>query len=67
MIKQQFQIQGTHCIACKRLIEKKIGALDGVSEIIVIFESGETGLTACRILLKDELQKALEGMDYKII
>ena len=65
--KQQFQISGTHCPACKRLIERRISEVNGVTEVDVDFETGKTEISATRALLKDEIQKALEGMEYKVI
>ena len=41
--------------------------MNGVAKVIVNFETGKTEISASRTLLKDEIQKVLEGMEYKVI
>jgi len=65
--KIQITIKGTHCQACKRLIERKFGAINGVTLVNVNFETGETEVVLTRDISNDEFQKALEGMEYKVI
>ena len=65
--KIKLTIKGTHCQACKRLIERKFGAISGVVSVNVDFETGEAEIILERDITKDEFQKALEGMEYEII
>ncbi len=65
--KQIFQIKGTHCPACKRLIERRISGISGITTVEVNFENGKTELVSDRIIAKDEIQQVLEGMEYKVI
>ena len=65
--KVQFTIKGTHCQACKRLIERKFTSITGVVSVNVDFETGATEVTLTRDISNDEFQKALEGMEYKVI
>lgn len=41
MKKQTIYIKGTHCPACKKLIEKRIMSIAGVDSVDVNFTSGE--------------------------
>ena len=63
----QLTIKGTHCPACKRLIERKISAIAGVISVNVNFETGETEIKTNRDISKNEIQQSLEGMEYQII
>lgn len=65
--KIQLTIRGTHCQACKRLIERKFTAIAGVVSANVDFETGATEVTLTRDISNDEFQKSLEGMEYKVI
>jgi len=67
MKKQQFQIKGTHCPSCKRLIEKKVGGLSGVISVNVDFETGATDVFADRVILKDEIRECIAEMEYKVV
>lgn len=57
-------INGTHCPACKKLIERKILGILDVTDVIVDFESGKTIVDSTREIGKEEINKALEGMPY---
>ena len=57
-------ITGTHCSACKKLIERKIGAIDGVTSVLVNYESGKTVIESNIQVEKKEIDKVLEGMPY---
>lgn len=64
MTKQILNITGTHCQACKKLIERKLSAITGVNSVDVDFETGKTVITADRNIEKEEVNKVLEGMPY---
>jgi len=65
MNTQTIHITGTHCPACKKLIEKRIMTISGVNEANVDFQTGETKIIASREITKLEIAKVLEGMPYK--
>lgn len=67
MKKLSFQISGTHCPACKKLIEKRVSGIPGVKSINVVFETGETEIISENILTKVDIQKVLEGMEYVVL
>lgn len=61
---QTLNIIGTHCPACKKLIEKRILTIKGVNTVDVDYETGKTVITADRNIEKGEIKNALEGMQY---
>ena len=65
--KVQLTIKGTHCQACKRLIERKFTAIAGVVSVNVDFETGAAEVVLTRDISNDEFQKVLDGMEYKVI
>lgn len=64
MNNQIVNISGTHCQACKKLIERKISTITGVNSVDVDFETGKTIISANRNIEKMEIKKVLEGMPY---
>lgn len=63
---QTINITGTHCQACKKLVEKRIMAISGVDKVDVDYLTGKTQITADNEVTKDKITKALEGMPYEI-
>ncbi len=64
MKKQTIYITGTHCPACKKLIEKRIMSIAGVDSVDVNFTSGETKIIGDKEITKAEIKNVLEGTDY---
>lgn len=64
MQTQIINITGTHCPACKKLIEKRIMSIAGVDSVDVNFTSGETKITGDKEITKAEIKNVLEGTDY---
>ena len=62
---QTIYVTGTHCSACKKLIERKLSAIGDVDNVEVDYESGKTMITSNRTIDKEEISKALEGMPYE--
>ena len=66
MNKTVLTVQGTHCNACKMLLEEVIGELPGVSSVNVDFKTGKTEIEHQTALDKNELKKSIEDLgDYK--
>ena len=57
-------ITGTHCPACKKIIEKRIMTISGVKGVIVDFVSGKTEILTDNEIAKTDINKSLEGTDY---
>lgn len=66
MQNQILNISGTHCQACKKLIERRISTIAGVSSVDIDYETGRTVIIANRNIEKAEIKKVLEGMPYEI-
>lgn len=64
MQTQIINITGTHCPACKKLIEKRIMSIAGVDSVDVNFTSGETKIIGDKEITKAEIKNVLEGTDY---
>ena len=64
MQTQIINITGTHCPACKKLIEKRIISIAGVNSVDVNFTSGETKIIGDKEITKAEIKNVLEGTDY---
>jgi len=64
MKKQTIYIKGTHCPACKKLIEKRIISIAGVDSVDVNFTSGETKIIGDKEITKAEIKNVLEGTGY---
>ncbi len=64
MQTQIINITGTHCPACKKLIEKRIISIAGVDSVDVNFTSGETKIIGDKEITKAEIKNVLEGTDY---
>lgn len=61
-----FQLDGLTCKACVKLASKRIGKLEDVISVKIEL-NGEGTLSAGRAISKEEIKKALEGTDYKIV
>jgi len=66
-IKTTFAIKGTHCTACKALIEEVAKENPAVKNITVNFKTGETTLEYLENLDWQELKKEIESLgEYQI-
>jgi copper chaperone CopZ len=64
MQTQTILITGTNCPACKKLIERIIITISGVTKVDVDYVSGKTNIESNRLINKEEIEKALEGTPY---
>ncbi|MCL6096654.1 MAG: heavy-metal-associated domain-containing protein [Patescibacteria group bacterium] len=65
-MKQIIQFSGLTCEACQRVIQKRLGRIDGVKEVKVEL-NGQTEIETANLISKNEVEKALEGTNYKIV
>jgi len=63
---QKVKISGLTCVACQKLITKRLKAIKGVQDVTVLL-SGETEIIAGKNISNGEITKALEGTKYLII
>jgi copper chaperone CopZ len=63
----KFKLSGLTCIACEKLVSKKLQTIDGVERVIVSLQESEASLMAPRAIVEKEVLIALEGTHYKVI
>lgn len=65
-ITTTFQLSGLHCESCKKISEKKVKKIEGVTEATTNLETGDLTITSNRDIAKTEVIKALEETDYQV-
>lgn len=61
-----FQLSGLHCESCKKISEKRVKKIKGVTEATTNVETGNLTVSGNRSIAKEEVIKALEGTDYQV-
>lgn len=64
MQTQTIFITGTNCPACKKLIERRVITISGVTKVEVDFGSGKTIIESNNLIGREEIGKVLEGTPY---
>lgn len=67
MNKQTFTLSGLTCPACKKITEKRIGGLDGVTKVETTVETGLVAVEADREISAREIDDVLLDTPYKTI
>lgn len=65
-ITTNFTLSGLHCESCKKISEKRVKKIEGVTEATTNLETGELIITGDRGITKQEVVTALEGTDYQV-
>lgn len=65
-ITSTIKLSGLHCESCKKISEKRIKKIEGVLEATTDLETAAVTISGTRQITKDEVQKVLEGTDYKV-
>ena len=60
------KISGITCEACIRLIKKKVGKLDGVTDVVIKDNSGETTVVSVKKLNVSDIITVLSGLPYQV-
>jgi copper chaperone CopZ len=63
---QKIKLTGLTCVACQKLISKRISKIDGVENVDVALD-GETNINAARAISNEEIMNVLEGTKYQIV
>lgn len=66
-ITTTFKLSGLHCESCKKITEKRVKKIVGVSKVEANLETGELTITANRDIIYQEVIQVLEGTDYQVI
>lgn len=62
----RIQLQDLHCEACKKISEKRIGRLEGVTSVNVDLPQQVAQIQANRIILRSEIEEVLKDTEYKV-
>lgn len=66
MNKLNLKISGITCEACIKLIKRKVGKLDGVTDVTVKDYDGETTITSIKKLNISDIISSLSGLPYQV-
>lgn len=67
MNKIYFKLEGLTCDACVKLAGNRLRKIPGVNDVNIDKASGNAEVTSEMIFDRNDLQKSLEGTDYKIV
>jgi copper chaperone CopZ len=67
MNTQTITLSGLTCPACKKITEKRIGGLDGVTKVETTVETGLVAIVANREISAQEINNVLKDTPYKTI
>ncbi len=62
---QSIKLSGLTCPACKKLTEKRLGGVSGVTKIEVNLNSGIATIEADRIIALSEIKAVLKDTPYE--
>jgi len=66
-VSKTMRIEGMMCPHCEARVKKALEALEGVEEAVVSHEAGAATVTLAAELGDDELRRAVEAQDYKVL
>ncbi len=67
MIITEVKLEGLSCLACQKVVEKRLKNISAVEVVLVNLETGQVKITGSRIIDRDEIIKVLEGTQYKLV
>ena len=62
----KIQLQGLHCDACKKILQKRLGRLEGVTFVDVNLDQQTVLLTSSNALEQVNIKEALKDTEYKV-
>lgn len=65
-MKTNIKISGISCGACVKLIQKRIGAIEGVQEVNIDKDSGQTEIISLRAIPIEEIKSSLKDTNYDL-
>jgi len=66
MNKMNFLLKGLTCEACAKLVKRRVGTINGVTDAVVSLD-GKMEVSADREIAKREISDVLSGTDYGVI
>lgn len=67
MQKQAIKLSGLTCPACKKVTEKRLGGIEGVTKVEVTLDSGIAAIDANKEITILEIKEALKDTPYQVI
>ncbi len=67
MQKQTIKLSGLTCPACKKVTEKRLGGIEGVTKVEVTLDSGIAAIDANKEITILEIKEALKDTPYQVI
>lgn len=67
MNKINFKLAGLTCDACAKLAGNRLRKIPGVIDVNIDKASGDAEVISNTAIDRNDLQKSLEGTDYKIV
>jgi copper chaperone CopZ len=61
-----FKLQGLHCPACKKITDKRISSITGVTSVDVDPTTGVAKVISDKNIDKSEITKSLAGTPYSL-
>lgn len=61
------QLSGLTCGACEKIIIRRLKTIEGVQDVRVFAQNGQTSVFASRSISGDEITKALRDTHYKVV
>jgi len=66
MTTQTFTLSGLTCPACKKLTEKRIGVIPGVTKVEVTVATGEAVINANKKITTLQIKEVLKDTPYQV-
>jgi copper chaperone CopZ len=66
-MQQTIKLSGLTCPACKKVTEKRIGRIDGVSTVDVSLETGIATIEVANELSVVDVQNVLQDTPYSVV
>jgi copper chaperone CopZ len=62
----KIQLQGLHCDACKKIIQKRLGKLEGVTLVTVGLDTQSALVESTSTIVLQQVEGVLKDTDYKV-
>ncbi len=66
IMKYKIQLQGLHCEACKKITQKRLGKLEGVTLVTVDVDTQSARVDSTSMIVRQQVESVLKDTDYKV-
>jgi copper ion binding protein len=64
--KKTYMVKGMHCASCVRVLEKAIGAVDGVSSVVVNLATEKAAVSFSKKVEEEKIYDAVQKVGYAL-